>query len=462
LRHHPNRSTLESFLLGTLPKSDLLAVVRHLVSGCKLCSQALAPLAAVSLQRYVEKSRPLRRQPAADFAPRTSPRTYDGAFARAEAGAREWQSAFEREREEGRAKVLMVLAQQTADGGLPVHHGPEFWTVGLVEELLERSRGLRHENVASTVQYAQLARLAAENLDPGRYGGERVADTRARAWAELGNAYRIADDLKQADQALAEAQALAETGSGDPLLAASIADLTASLRCHQRSFADAFRLLDTAYNLYIDHGDRHRGGRALISKGIYTGYSGQPEAALRLLSDGLRLIDHGREPALVAQALHATLRAYVDLGDHGFARVFVGKLRWLYVEHGGTMDFLKLSWLEGQIAAGLGDLSRAESAFVEVRAGMAEAGLAFKAALAGLDLAAVWFRQGKIGRIPPLVDEMLEAFQARGIDREAFAAVLLLRDAHRQQSLSLGLIQRVGQILTQMERFGIHGPEAPG
>jgi tetratricopeptide (TPR) repeat protein len=250
LRHHPNRTTLESFLLGTLPKSDLLAVVRHLVSGCKLCRQALAPLAAMSLQRYVEKNRPLRRQRPAEL----SPRTYDRVFSRAEATAREWQSDFQREREEGRAKVLVVLAQQTADGGLPVHHGPEFWTMGLVEELLERSRAMRHENAEATVQFAQLARLSAENLDPGRYGDGQVADTQARAWAELGNAYRIADDLEQADRALGEARVLAEAGSGDPLLAGSIADLTGSLRCDQRRFPEAFRLLDNAYNLYIDHG----------------------------------------------------------------------------------------------------------------------------------------------------------------------------------------------------------------
>src|SRR6185295_16811609 len=114
------------------------------------------------------------------------------------------------------------------------------WTVGLVEELLERSRAMRHENADATVQFAQLARLAAENLEPGRYGDKRVTDVRARAWAELGNACRITDDLKKADEALREAGVLAQAGSGDPLLAAWVADLTGSLRCHQRRFSEAF------------------------------------------------------------------------------------------------------------------------------------------------------------------------------------------------------------------------------
>ncbi|MEA2694692.1 MAG: hypothetical protein QOJ16_4079 [Acidobacteriota bacterium] len=457
MRHHPTRTTLERFLLGTLPKAELPAVVQHLIAGCQPCRQVLAPLAATDLPRYLEKGCPPSGERTADF----SPRTYDGAFARAEAAARQWRSTLEREREEGREKIAMILAQQTADGGLPLHHGPEFWTLGLVEELLACSCAKRHENVAATVQYAQLAKLAAENLDAGIYGAQQVADMRARSCAELGNAYRIADDLAQAEQSLTQASHHSETGTGDPLLAASIADLTASLRCHQRRFTEAFQLLDTAYNLYVDHGDRHRAGRTLISKGIYTGYAGEPEEALRLLSRGLLLIDRRREPALLAQAIHAFLWFKVDLGENAFARALIGELRWLYKEHGGKMDFLKLRWLEGRIAAGRGDLSRAEPAFVAVRVGMAEDGLTYHAALAGLDLAAVWFRQGRSGRIPPLVEEMLAAFRARGIAREAFAALLLLSDAYRQQTLSLGLIQRVGQILTQMERFGLHGPEEP-
>src|SRR5262249_17857646 len=150
---------------------------------------------------------------------------------------------------------------------------------------------------------------------------------------------------------------------------------------------------DIAYALYVDHGDRHRGARALISKGIYTGYSGEPEEALHLLDRGLRMIDHRREPALVAQAIHAIMRFKVDLGEYTFARGLLGQLRWLYKLYGGKMDFLKLRWLEGQTAAGLGELPKAEKALTEVRAEMAKDGLTFKAALAGLDLAAVWFRQ---------------------------------------------------------------------
>ncbi len=199
----------------------------------------------------------------------------------------------------------------------------------------------------------------------------------------------------------------------------------------------------------------------LIKKGIYIGYAGEPKEALRLLGRGLSMIDRQREPALLGQTLHAFLWFKVDLGEYSFARDILGELRWLYKLHGGKMDFLKLRWLEGKVAAGLGELSRAEPAFIEVRAGMAEAGLTYHSALAGLDLAAVWFRQGKIGAVQVLVEELIDTFKARKIAREALMALALLRDAYQAQALSLHLIQRVSQLLTQMERFGIHGVDDP-
>jgi tetratricopeptide (TPR) repeat protein len=458
LSSHPNRTTLERFLLGSLPAAELPTVIGHLIAGCARCRKVLAPLAAVVLPKHLGGNRRAPQEKTLDF----SEHTYDRAFARAEAKALAWGIAIERERQEAPGKIHEILAQQTADGrGLALRREPGFWTLGVVEELLARSRELRHENPPATIQYALLAKLAAEHLDSERYGAERVQDTLARSWAELGNAYRIADELEQADAAFSQAEVHKKSGSGDPFLAASIADLMASLRCDQRRFSDAFNLLDASYALYVDHGDRHCGGRTLLKKGIYIGYAGEPEEALRLLSRGLLMIDRRREPALLAQATHAYLWFKVDLGEYTIAPSLLGQLRWLYKQHGGKIDFLKLRWLEGRIAAGNGKLTQAAVALEEVHAGMTQAGLQYNGALAGLDLAAVWFRQGRIGQIPRLVDEILAAFRERRIAREAIAAILLVRDAYRQQSLSVDLIQRVSQILTQLERFGLHGPEEP-
>src|SRR5882757_11047230 len=91
---------------------------------------------------------------------------------------------------------------------------------------------------------AALAQAAAHRLDPHEVRPEVIADTQARVWAELGNAYRLADLLDRAEAAFKSSVDALERGSGDPLLAAQIADRFASLLFHRRHFQEAFTLLD--------------------------------------------------------------------------------------------------------------------------------------------------------------------------------------------------------------------------
>ena len=118
-----------------------------------------------------------------------------------------------------------------------------------------------------------------------------VQDLQARAWAYLGNARRIAFDLAGAEEALARAERLAESGSADPLEEARILDLRASLLSDQGHFEQAAELLDVVVDIYDDLREPHRKGRAMISKGVFLGYAGWPEEAIRQIRKGLGLAD---------------------------------------------------------------------------------------------------------------------------------------------------------------------------
>ena len=64
----------------------------------------------------------------------------------------------------------------------------------------------------------------------------------------------------------------------------------ARARGAQRRFPEALSLLDAVYTLYERHGDRSNAGRAMISKGLYTGYGNDPERAIQLLIAGLEMM----------------------------------------------------------------------------------------------------------------------------------------------------------------------------
>jgi tetratricopeptide (TPR) repeat protein len=441
MSEHPTREELMDFLGDRLPPAPAKNVVAHLVGRCASCRRQLAPQTSVVFQPGHAGSE-LRRE---------REQGYETPIRAAFAAVRERAQRLESEREEGGRKAAWLIAGglRPEDEGLPEE--PGFWTWGLCEDLIEKSWSLRQSDPAGMVHLADLAREAAERLDPELYGAPWLADLQARAWGELSNAYRTADDLQRAELAMVRALELRRQGSGVPLLRAHLAELSASLLGNQRRFAAALRMLDLAHSIYKQHGEPHDTGRVLIRKGLAVGRGGDPEQGILFLGSGLATIDPRREPLLIFQTLHNILLFKVELGEYRQAGVQLWQMRPLYDRYAGRIELLKLRGLEGKIAAGLGNLERAERAFLQVVEGFEAAGLAYDAALTGLDLAAVWLRQGQTAEVLRLVGEMVSTFRARKIQREALAALLMLRDALEGNRATVELLEVVSGVLQRVQ-----------
>jgi len=120
-------------------------------------------------------------------------------------------------------------------------------------------------------------------------------------------------------------------------------------------------------------------------------------------------------------------------------------------DDGARFDRLRLRWLEGRIAAGLGEPDEAEAAFLGARAGFAENRLAYVEALVSLDLAALWLSQGRTAEIGALLAEVLGTFRALGIRREAIAVLLVLEEAARAERLTAALVGSAAASLRKLE-----------
>src|SRR5947209_3466913 len=357
---HPSAASLKSFLLGELPVPEVKGVVTHLARGCPRCETQVERL---TLQLFGQGT--AAPPPASDA-------EYDVAIDRALTAALATftaNSALEGSprpmERELLARARKLRRRQPAAG----QRAP------LCEELLAKSRACRHDDPRRMVDFARRASFAADNLDPERYGRDTVIDMQARTLAELANAYRVADDLERAESAMQQAVDRSAQGSGDPFLLARLMDLLASLCCHRRQFGPGLELLDAVYVLYSRLGDEHQAGRALISRGLYTGYAADPRQALALLTEGFERIDVGRDPELALAAVHNILDCLVELGRCHEALPLLDRFRPFYQRYGGRLDRLKLLWVEGKLAAGCGELSEAEICLTEVRLGFEAAGL---------------------------------------------------------------------------------------
>lgn len=434
MNDHPPREALEAFLRGGLTPPERRAVIGHLFSGCVQCRGEVEPLAATMFTPGSPATVP------ADEA------DYAGPVAAALAAARERQVTLGRERAEARFKLARLLYGGRRAGEAPLPAEPGFWTWGLCELLLETSWDLRESDPAGMLHLAELGVEAAEQLDPQTCGAAPLADLRAQAWAGLANACRVADRLSLAEAAMSRAFAARDEGTGSPLLRARLAELSASLLCDQRHFPEAFRLLDLAWRLYRRHGDPHEAARVLITKGLHTGYTGDPEEGIRLIARGLRRVDRERDPRLVFQALHNVLLFRVELEEFRTARRHLWEMRPLYARYADRIAQVKLRWIEGKIFVGLGDLERAEAAFLQAKQAFEAEELTYDSALISFDLAALWLRQGKAADVHRLASEMLDAFRSRYIAREALASLLMLRDAAGRNEATLDLIEIVASV----------------
>jgi tetratricopeptide (TPR) repeat protein len=436
---HPSAAELEGFLLGEMSPSQAAPVIAHLVRGCDRCQQQMAPLASMLFT-----------------AGRSAPDTgegdgaeYDFILFKAFSTARRFAANLAREHgEAGQGEPRRFPKEVPATPVVPLGaRSPR----ERCEALLDLCRSLRASDPEGMVLAASLAVQLAER--PGDGPEVETADLQARAWAELGNAHRVSDNLPAAEAALAHALRRAGEGTGEALLLARLMDLTASLYTDQRRFEDARRLLDWVYAIYQQNGDPHAAGRTLISQGISAGYAFESERAVQYLSEGVRQIDSGRDPKLAMAAVHNLLWCLVDCGRIAEAQALFGQARSLYAAHGERLDKLKARWLEGRIAAGLGDIEGAEWAFRRVREGLQEAEMPYDAAIVSLDLTALWLGQGRTAEVKRLVNELVAVFHAHRIRREALGALLMLKEAVQQDRATVALIRTVSTELWRLERF---------
>lgn len=432
---HPERTTLEAFLYGLLPAGQRKDVLLHLLGGCASCRESMEPLAAAMFHP-------------GGYEPELTPEqdsAYDDAISAAFGKAMALREEKVAPCEDVAAKIRLLLRT----GALPVEAG--FATWALCEALLERSRELRHDDVKGALQHAVLARDVAERIDNAARGPRETDDLRSRAWAELSNAWRVCDDLAQAELAMARALELAEGTASKPLLA-RLADVSASLCCDQRRFDEAFEMLDSAYSLYQRLGASHDAGRVLVMKGLYTGYAGNIEEGVQILAQGLAAIDRDRDPRLAFRALHNILLFRVELGELEEAQRQLRRMRPLYDRHASPSERVKLRGIEAKIAAGLGDLPRAEALFREASHALDAAGLGYQAAIIALDLAAVSLQLGKKAEVRRLVTDVVATFRSLGVEREATAALLMLSDAVERDQATLELLALVSGVLQRLER----------
>lgn len=425
-----------------LSTERLTEVARGLVRGKAVCLAAVRKVISVG------------ESEADQLSPRLS-RAYDAVLDRVEDFARRAQGLTTKQDLLEFRKALKLLSPGEDLFALAEKGDMALAGLGTFEALLAQSWAVRYDNPKLMCQLARGALKIALSFEPEIHGAQQVADYQARAWAELGNSYRVANRYQEAASALKTARDLQKEGTGDPALLARILELQASFLGTRREWKTALPSLRILPRLYRKLGQSHLTGRALMIQALYTYYSGQPEKAIRINNEGLALIDLDREPELAVVAMKNHLLYLTDCGQFEVAwrMLFEHRTRFQSL---GRVATLKLRGTEGRINYGLKKLTSAEIIFREVKRGFAEHNLVFASALATLDLAIVLMAQHRIDEAEKEVLEAVPIFLSLDIQPEIYGCLILLEEAFRMREADLELLEGTVRFIRKKQiEYGI-------
>lgn len=352
-----------------------------------------------------------------------------------------------RAEQEGAATLAAeLLAHPPGRREVLVANSERFRTLALAEALTVAASEERYGDPGEMEALARLALSVAGGLASDLYGERRIADVRGRAWATVGRALRIQNDLAGAERALDEAGRLL-AGTADPGEEAGYLQSLAALRKDQRRFLEAEELLERAAGLCEEAADEERGSRVLTSLGSLHLDRGAPDAAVPPLLEAMRLVDPLGDPRTALCIRHNLALCLVETGRAEEAERLFADTDGLYDEHGDDSILRRRRWLAALLAAAGGRDDEAAAALDALAEEFAAAGQTYDAAVVALDLAAVYARQGRNGELKALARRLAPLFSAHGIHREAITALAFFMQAAERERASLEVVERVGGFL---------------
>ncbi len=311
----------------------------------------------------------------------------------------------------------------------------EFQTWSLCERYCEASIREASRNLQHAAEMAQLAQEIAARV-PGEPGW--LSRIQGYAKAHGANVLKAVGELNAAEALLEEAKRHWQAGT-DPesiLDPGRLLHFEAALRRAQRRFDEALARLDEAGALSYPE-------RALISKGFTLEVMGEYERAIEVLLQAEPLVKRQGAPRDRTVLLFNLASAFCNADRFGEAADLVPQVHSLAVELGDEIDLIRLKWLEGRIAAGLGRSSEARRLLEEARRKFDVRSMFYDVALALLEEAVLLLAEGRTATVKMLSAELNKVFESKSVHLEALAALQLFHEAAEREDATAELARRI-------------------
>ncbi|HEX3531461.1 MAG TPA: tetratricopeptide repeat protein [Thermoanaerobaculia bacterium] len=317
-----------------------------------------------------------------------------------------------------------------------VRSDPRYQSWALMEHVCEESVVQASRDLDRAAARAHLAEEIALHVRGPESWRNRV---RGYAAGHGANVVRVSGKLKTAEARLEEAKELWHAGS-DPdgvLDPGRLLDLEGALRRDQRKFEEALSLLDEARQV------SRFPERSLIMKGFTLETMGEYDRAMEALLLAEPLVEGRGDPRMSYMLLFNLAVVYSHLGRYKEAITLLEEVRDLATKLGDEIFLSRVTWLDGRIAAGLGQPGKAKRLLEQARRNFIARDMLYDVALALLEEAALLLDEGRTTEVRSLARELAAVFKSEGVHREALAALRLFQEAAERETATPELTRKV-------------------
>lgn len=431
---HLSADQLEGLVNPAAGVFDGQGPAAHLLEGCTRCVGELR-------RRLAETNREAARVTVRAILEEEEPRTE--LLGQVASRVRAWELLLEAEIVSAPAlaeELLRLPAQERLE---TARHSRRYRSLELCRHMAQVAREEVFRDPGQAIELGRLAVEITHGLEAAGYPPGIATDVRALCWGALGNGFRVASDLFEAERALRSATAFVEEGTGHPLVRADVASLLGSLRMVQTRYEEAREILEVAYRIYREFGGPIEEGKILVKLGDAMAEAGRRDQAIEVLGRARNLLKPG-EPRLALFAGHSRAVHLNNAGRSKEAWELFLSLEEEYDAHG--LDFRmrqRRRWLEARLLAAGSDVDRAEDLLWSVRGAFAEREASYEFAMVTLELSTLLLSQGRVEGVRKLAEELIPIFSSRQVHRHALAALALFQNSVASNRITLETVHEL-------------------
>jgi hypothetical protein len=159
------------------------------------------------------------------------------------------------------------------------------------------------------------------------------------------------------------------------------------------------------------------------------------------------LVERHGDPRLLYMLRFNLAVNFCHTGRYIEAIELMEQVREMATSRGDEIEILRVIWLDGRIAAGMGRNTEARVLLAQARHEFAARRMGYDVALALLEEAVLLLEEGQREEVKKLSRGLATVFKSNGMHREALAALRLFQEAVERETATADLVRRVLRFL---------------